>query len=100
MIPIEVLNKYNMVSLEEYKLFDGDTPDTERMFYETFLIQTDHIPLKIFENFIEGMATANVMETIVVIVNFFKDIKVVYGEVLSYRKMAREKVAEILSATE
>lgn len=52
-IPIETLNKHNMVSLEEYKERKGDTVDTEIMFYQTFLIQTDYICNKI----VEGVAT-------------------------------------------
>ncbi len=40
MIPIEFLNKYNIVKED----FDG-----ENDFLETFLIATDHIPNKIIE---------------------------------------------------
>ena len=38
-----------MFTLEQYKEMFGDTTDTEKMFYNTFLIQTDHIPNKIIE---------------------------------------------------
>lgn len=88
-----------MVSLEEYKEMFGDTVDTEFTFYKTFLIQTDHIPLKIFENFIENMATASLGETFIVVLKFFKDVKVTYNEVLAARKFAREEINRIESET-
>ena len=47
---IELLKKYNMQTLEEYKLIFGDTVDTEITFYKTFLIQTDYIPNKLIES--------------------------------------------------
>lgn len=91
----ELMQKYHMATLEEEKMLFGDTIDTEINWYKTFLVQTDHIPNKIFENFIENMATASVLETIGVIVNFFKDIKVTYGEVLAIRKYCREEINKL-----
>ena len=96
-IPIEILENCHMKTLEGYKKDFGDTIDTEKMFYQTFLVQTDHIPLKIFESFIENMATASVLEIPNVIINFFKDIKVTYNEVLTARKIAREEIAKLES---
>ena len=93
----EVLKKYNMLSLEEYKEEFGDSLDTESIFYQTFLSQTDHIPLKIFENFIENMATASLAETFVVVLKFFRDVKVTYSDVLAARKTAREEINRIES---
>lgn len=52
-IPIEMLETHNMKSLEGYKEDFGDNLDTEKMFYQTFLIQTDYICNKI----VEGVAT-------------------------------------------
>lgn len=52
-IPIEMLETYNMMSLEDYKEMFGDNLGTEKMFYQTFLIQTDYICNKI----VEGVAT-------------------------------------------
>ena len=46
-IPIEILEKYNMKSLEKYKEDVGNFAETETEFYEIFLIQTDFIPNKI-----------------------------------------------------
>lgn len=95
MIPIEILTKYNMISLEEYKESDGDTVDTEKMFYETFLKQTDHIPLKIFEGFIEELSTATIGSILEVLFNFMKDVRVEYKDILQYRKLSREAIANI-----
>lgn len=51
MISNEILTKYNMVPLEEYKQIfsDATETDTELMFYNTFLKQTDYIALKLLE---------------------------------------------------
>lgn len=48
-IPIEILEAHNMVSLEDYKNRNGDTIDTQKTFYQTFLLQTDYICNKIVE---------------------------------------------------
>lgn len=100
MISQELLEKYHMKTLEGYKEDFGDSISTEKMFYETFLKQTDHIPLKIFESFIENMATASLAETFIVVLKFFRDVKVTYAEVLTARKEAREEINRIESATE
>ena len=71
-IPIEILEKYNMKSLEEYKEDFGNSADTEKMFYETFLIQTDFIPNKI----LEGVATSEE-----------------YADELYYREVARQQIS-------
>lgn len=68
-IPIEILEKYNMKSLEEYKEDLGNFSETE--FYETFLIQTDFIPNKI----LEGVATSEE-----------------YADELYYREFARRQI--------
>lgn len=91
----ELIHKYHMATLEEEKMLFGDTIDTEIEYYKTFLIQTDHIPNKIFETFVEDMAAASALETIGVIVNFFKEIKTTYGEILKIRKYCREQINEL-----
>lgn len=70
-IPVEILERYNMKSLEEYKEDVGNFADTEKMFYETFLIQTDFIPSKI----LEGVATSEE-----------------YADELYYREFARQQI--------
>lgn len=52
-IPTELLDKYCMPPLDQYKEDFGDTVATKRMFYQTFLLQTDYICNKI----VEGVAT-------------------------------------------
>lgn len=76
-ISIEMLEKYNMDSLDEYKKRHGDNIDTEIIFYQTFLIQTDHIPNKIIE--------AQILN---------KEIED-YTEILNYRQIARNKINEL-----
>lgn len=71
-IPVEILKKYNMGSLEEYKKDFGDSADIERMFYETFLTQTDFILNKI----LEGVATS-----------------ADYADELYYREIARQQIS-------
>lgn len=87
----EFLDKYGTGTIEQYRenMLEGES---EVFYYQQVLDLTDHIPNKIFESFIENMATASALETIGVIVNFFKDIKVTYGEVLAIRKYCREQL--------
>ena len=87
----EFLDKYGLCTIEFYRenMLEGES---EAFYYQQVLDSTDHIPLKIFETFIENMATASALETIGVIVNFFKDIKVTYSEVLAIRKYCRKQL--------
>ena len=95
MITKETLQKYNMVTLEEYKQMFGNNIDTEKMFYETFLRQTDHIPAKLFEDFIETMTSGSV--NIGSMIKFFKEVKTEYADVLAARKTARAEINRIES---
>ena len=63
-----------MLTLDEYKEYKGDTLNTELVFYQTFLIQTDHIPNKIIESQILGEDAED------------------YTEILNYRKFARQEI--------
>lgn len=63
MIPKEIYEKYHLADITEY--------ETESVFYETFLIQTDFIPNKI----IEGVATSEK-----------------YADELYYREFARQQI--------
>lgn len=63
MIPKEIYEKYHLADITEY--------ETESVFYETFLIQTDFIPNKI----IEGVATS-----------------ADYADELYYREFARKQI--------
>ena len=92
MIPKEVYEKYHLADIEEY--------ETESAFYETFLIQTDHIPNKIIESLIENLADATALNFISVFIQFIKDVKVNYNDILLYRKFAREEINRLESKAE
>ena len=64
MIPKEIHEKYHLAAITEY--------ETESVFYETFLIQTDFVPNKI----LEGVATSEE-----------------YADELYYREFARRKIS-------
>ena len=91
MIPKEVYEKYHLASIKEY--------ETESEFYETFLIQTDHIPNKIIESLIENLADATALNFITVFVQFIKDVKVNYNDILLYRKFARAEINRLEGET-
>lgn len=95
MIKEELLAKYSVLTVEQRKEGFPEIDNNEEMMYREFLIATDHIPAKIFENFIENMATASLAETFVVVLQFFKDVKLTYAEVLAARKFAREEINRI-----
>lgn len=94
----DFLEKYGLPTLEQFRanMIDGET---EGMYYYQILTTTDHIPLKIFESFIENMATASLAETFIVVLKFFRDVKVTYADVLEARKTAREEINSIESIT-
>lgn len=91
MIPKEIYEKYHLADITEY--------ETESEFYETFLIQTDHIPNKIIESLVENLATATALNFIGVFIQFIKDVKVNYNDILLYRKFAREEINRLEGET-
>ena len=70
MIPKEIYEKYHLADITEY--------ETESIFYETFLIQTDFIPNKI----LEGVATS-----------------ADYADELYYREVARQELDKLNGGT-
>ena len=92
MIPKNIYEKYHMNSLEnELELF-GDNENTRRGWYETFLIQTDHIPNKIIELLVENLADATALNFITLFIKFIVDVRVRYSDVLKLRKQARVEI--------
>lgn len=87
----EFTEKYGLATLEQYRE-NMEEGETEAMYYQQILAVTDHIPLKIFETFIEDMAAASTLESIGVIVNFFRGVKNTYADALTARKTAHEKI--------
>lgn len=95
----EILLEYHMVTLEDYKKDFGDNIETEKMFYHTFLIQTDHIPNKIVEKLLEDLADVTILNFIEVFLKFIVSVRTEYKEVLQARKYAREKIDELETQT-
>ncbi len=73
-MPEELLTKYHMKTMEGYKEDFEDSKDTEVMFWNTFLKQTDHIPNKLVEGAIRTEECA---------------------EELTYREIARCEIARL-----
>lgn len=91
MIPKEIYEKYHLADITEY--------ETESEFYETFLIQTDHIPNKIIESLIENLADATALNFITVFIKFLADVRIHYNDILKLRKQAREEINRLESET-
>ena len=83
MIKDEVLERYHMSPLAWYKDRHGDTPATERGFYETFLEQTDHVAAKMAEAVYLGQTV---------------DPK--YAAILQYRQEARDAIGALQNGQE
>lgn len=98
--PIELLNKYDLPPLSEYIKTSTDRPEVISGYYKQFLIQTDHIPNKIIESLVENLATATALNFIGVFIQFIKDVKVNYNDILLYRKFAREEINRLEGETE
>lgn len=79
-IPKEILDKYNLKTLEEFKKNFGegfDDAGIEKYYCNVFLEKTDHIPNKI----IEAQALGKEIDD--------------YTEILNLRQMARERINEL-----
>lgn len=94
-----VYEQYGLPTLEIYieRMAEFGMAENEIVddYYRTFLMRTDHISLKIFESFIENMAAASLAETFIVVLKFFRDVKLTYAEVLAARKTARAEINRI-----
>ena len=98
MISDELMKKYNLPTFDEWgAAIEAGVYEDYKDLYQMFLSATDHIPLKIFESFVEDMAAASIVGTIGVIIDFFKNVKGTYNDVLMYRKMAREEINKEVS---
>lgn len=94
-ISSELLTRYDMKPLEYYKEMFGDTLDTEMTFYQTFLIQTDHIPNKIIERLMEELGSVTLINFIEFFLGFITSVRTEYRDILQCRKLAREKINEL-----
>ena len=96
----EYVDEVCVDGLEDFVIKDGKaifSPMAEKKIkpLKQMLSDTDHIPAKIFEDFIETMVDGNV--NMGSMKKFFNDVKEEYGEVLEARKTAREEINRIES---
>lgn len=88
----DILDKYGVGDLDTYKSIYGDNDDTIRLFYQTFLDRTDHIPNKIVEELIEDLSSATALNFITIFINFIVKIRGEYKGILTCRKEARAEI--------
>lgn len=81
MISEEMLKRFDMKPLSEYKKDFGDTAETEAGFYQTFLYQTNYVNNLINEEYILGATKAQLKEK--------------YKDILEARAFARSKLEGI-----
>lgn len=81
MISEEMLKRFDMKSLSEYKKDFGDNAETEKGFYQTFLYQTNYVNNLINEEYILGATKAQLKEK--------------YKDILEARAFARSKLEGI-----
>ncbi len=91
----ELLNQYNIPTLEECKERHGDSISTEIFFYQTFLVQTDHITSEILEQLMEDLSESTGLEFMEAYMMFMENIKVKYAEILKHRRIAREEIKKL-----
>ena len=93
MIDIEALKKYGM-AFEDDKTFEDSLAhyENEEHFYRTFLMVTDHIPLKIVESLIETMNDATALDFMVRFLAWIVKTHHEYSDIISYRKEARKYI--------
>ena len=75
----EQLKKYHMATLEQFTADFGVSADTERLYYETFLIRTDYVIIRAAESLLTG-ESSGVTD---------------YLEIIKARKTARQRLNEL-----
>lgn len=89
-------NKYGIPEpyCYEINVFDEHSSQAEidESVWRIFLMVTDHIPNKIVEQLIEDMATSTLVDFISVFINFIKNVRIEYKDVLECRKFARDEI--------
>ena len=90
----EMAGKYGLAPLEEFQ-----KTGEEVEFYRSFLVLTDHIPNKIVESLIENLTDATALNVISVFIQFIKDVRVHYSDVLKLRKQARAEINRLEGET-
>lgn len=87
----EMMDKYGLYSLEHFRA-NADELETDVMYYELVLRKTDYITHKIFERFIEELASASLVTLASVVLQLIFDVKTEYKEILQFRKFARQEI--------
>ena len=89
-------NKYGIPEpyCYEINVFDEHSSQDEidESVWRIFLMVTDHIPNKIIEALIEDLAAATLVDFISAFINFIKNVRIEYKDVLKYRKFARDEI--------
>ena len=97
-------NKYGIPEpyCYEINVFDeySSQDEIDESVWRIFLMVTDHIPNKIVESLIENLADATALNFISVFIQFIKDVKVNYNDILLYRKFARKEINRLESKAE
>lgn len=79
--------------------WDATGFDSELDMYYHYLESTDHIPNKIIESLIENLTDATALNFISVFIQFIKDVRVHYSDILKLRKQARAEINRLEGET-
>ena len=91
-----LMKKYELPTFDEWQqAINAGVYDNFLELYQMFLMKTDHIPNKIVESLIENLASATLTTFIGVFLDFTKQVRVDYKDVLQCRKTAREEINRI-----
>ena len=97
-IPNDVLRTCKTMCPEEYNVALPNIENIEESVYIEFLVNTDYVVLKLFEDFIASVIVPGNFWRLRKRLNyFFKNITSGYKEILSYRKIAREELSKFNS---
>ena len=92
----DLMKKYELPTFDEWQqAINAGVYDNFLELYQMFLMKTDHIPNKIIESLVENLASATLATFIGVFLDFIKQVRVDYKDVLQYRKIAREEINKL-----
>ena len=92
----DLMKKYELPTFDEWQqAINAGVYDNFLELYQMFLKATDHIPNKIIESLVENLASATLTTFISVFLDFIKQVRVDYKDVLQYRKIAREEINKL-----
>ena len=92
----DLMKKYELPTFDEWQqAINAGVYDNFSELYQMFLMKTDHIPNKIIESLVENLASATLTTFISVFLEFIKQVRVDYKDVLQCRKRAREEINKL-----